>query len=141
MGKWQNYDRRFETHKEEMRELVAKAAETFGAEVIEETDSDKGFSFAVERSDGRYFGVSLVISDSGDADDEIYDVHGNFAVRFERGDESWTFGPGNYTDDCWANYDDDGTWRSKLDKLRQEFAKIPVLIEEWQAAAGPKPGL
>lgn len=137
---WENYEARVAKHRDEMRAIVEEAAAPFGAEVVEETDDDKGFSFSVERSDGAILGIVLAVNDSGDADDGLHDVHGSFVVRHDDAESPSSWGPDNYTDKCWADYGDDDAWRGKLDAVRAHFAMIPGFVEEWQAKASPSPG-
>jgi len=136
---WENYGSRYEKHRQEMKTLMEAAAAEFGVELTEENGDDKGFSFPVERGDGAVLWVELLVVDAGDMGEGPEDSQGNFIVRLGDGEYTQSWGPGNYTAECWADYDDDEAWGGKLHSVRDQIIAVPSMVEEWKAKAAPSP--
>lgn len=134
MTDWTNYNARFDKLREEMRSIAQGMASRFDAEVFEEGGDDKGFTFLVER-DGDALGVEFLLVDAGQAGEGPEDTQGNLVVRLGDGEFTRSWGPGNYTAECWADYGDDDAWRDKVAAVRDQAVAIPLMIEDWQVKA------
>lgn len=138
---YEDYENWFKRYRDDMSRVLEEIGTPFGAVVEEEVSDDFGFGITIERGDGRILAVTLSMVDSGDADDDIPGFRGNFIFRTSDDHDAHTsYGPDNYTDACWADYGDVDAWQAKLADVRSQIGRYISFIEDWKAAATPKPG-
>ncbi|MFA6270926.1 MAG: hypothetical protein WC657_07010, partial [Candidatus Paceibacterota bacterium] len=121
-----------------MKALMDRLAERFGETAWEDDcDNVAGFGFEVSRyaGDENPLGVTFEIWDSGDADDGVYGVHGNFVLDIVEYGGAIVGGitPENYTDGVWVDYEGaDEEWERRLAGIERAEDAIAECIEEWR---------
>jgi hypothetical protein len=133
---WNAYTARYNISTARMKALIERLAERFQVNgAWEDGDTDFGWHIAIRRADDKILDVSLTIWDSGDADDGIYGVHGNFNLDIVETGGRCVGGivPNNYSDDVWVDYDDDDEWDQRLTNIEASEDDIAQVITEWLA--------
>lgn len=139
---WSAHERQVLRCKPGMLAVMRGLARAVGCrQHIEGWDDDSGYrvEFVVFRPGNNHLGkdtlgISLSICDSGDADDGLYGVHGNFMLDIieEGGRIVGGCVPNNYTDECWVNYDDDLEWTGRLESLARGMSYCKDTIRTWK---------
>ena len=134
---WDAYVRRWEAMKDRMEKFIQTIAEPFEkVEVWEDNVEDYGWHVSIEREDGNKLDLDLSIWDSGDADDGVYGVHGNFHCGLVEEGGLIVGGciPHNYSDRVWVDYSDDDEWETRLQGFEENVLGFIHAIEEWMNA-------
>jgi hypothetical protein len=143
MTDWTAYERQWERQKPAMKAFIEAVALPFLSSVWEDNGDDYGFGTQIERPDraedaeddeGK-LDITLQIWDSGDADDGIYGVHGNFVCDITEagGRIVGGFTPNNYTDRVWVDYSDDDEFDARMAGITSLVEKCREVIAEWLA--------
>jgi hypothetical protein len=135
MTDWTAYEKRVEASAPKMLRAMKTLAHRCHIRVLEVlTDDDYRISFPVARPNGTLLNVSFEIWDSGDTDDGIYGVHGNFIFNLveEGGHVIGMCIPGNYTSGVWVDYTDSVEWERRLDAIIAGLDEAYKIIAEWR---------
>jgi hypothetical protein len=127
------YQERFEAILPELRGIVEKMAQPFGAEVEEYTDDEFGVSFLVKRDEDTLW-VTANLDDGQQAN--LPDT-GNVVVRVDIGEENiLTIAPHNRTEDVFVSFSDDDMWEEKLEWIRVRTVDVIDTISAWKVEEG-----
>lgn len=127
---WDAYHAIAERYRDRMTALVQRFDPEAGFEIM---DDAQAYGQAT-RADGEVLGITFSIWDSGDADDGIYGVHGNFVFQLVEtgGRMVGDIIPENYSSECWVNYSDLDEWDRRMEAIEASADSIADAIERWK---------
>jgi hypothetical protein len=140
MISWTAYENRYRTMKPRMRAFMHSIA-PLGCGVWEDCSGDYGLVSAVRHApdDDLMLAVEFYIEDSGDADTGIYGEKGNFhfQVMDNEGYELVSIYPYNYTNRCWAPYENHADWEDKIEIVENCAEYVKEKIDNWLKGKRP----
>jgi hypothetical protein len=131
---WAKYEARFKKHRTAMHAFIADIAKHFEVKEDFTNLDDYAYFVIVDHPSGKKVAISFEMVDSGDADDGIYGVHGNFNLKVVEsgGRIIGGFVPENYTGRVWVPYEDDAEWEGRLNASLSRKDDIIHLVEQWR---------
>jgi len=130
---WDQHNRQTQRQSPTMKRIISDVAEAYNVKAWHNDADDFTWGCTIERSDGNRLDVTFAVWDSGDADDGVYGIHGNFVLGLveEGGRIVGNCIPFNYTRNVWADYIDDAEWDLRIRGF--DANPIIVIIDEWLA--------
>ncbi len=132
-----SYETRYEAIKEDLRDIMTEIGKPFGQVPEEYVGDDYGFEFGLEAADGEIIHVTLLLQDGAD---NGVDDGGNISLRVNRGEETvMLVSPHNFTQEVFAQWDDDDLWDDKLDNLRVNVGEVGYRLSGMVGSDRAKP--
>lgn len=131
-----SYETRYAAIRNDLKRLMTRVADIFGAEVESYVGDDYGFEFAVDAQDGEMIHVTGLLEDGADHGAE---GAGNVVIRVNRGDDDVLLvAPGNRTGKAFAEWEDDDAWQEKIEILEASIDNVASHVARAVGANSPK---
>lgn len=140
------YNERYAKMKDQMLAVMTDIAREVDGSVEEIQGDECGYMTSITRGDDQVL-LTFTITEMDatlpgmQSDYKSSPVAGNFVFRGtdNSGETIVSWGPDNWTKECFAKWSDDDSWTVKIDQVNRQKSEIIGKLTNWQQANNLKP--